>query len=59
MLQINFAVKRVRFHYLFTGFSALYPGSHRIGGWVVLRAGLETEAREKIFCLCRKSNPGR
>jgi hypothetical protein len=28
------------------------PGTHRIGGWVGLRAGL-TEARGKISCLYR------
>jgi hypothetical protein len=35
------------------------PGTHWIGGCVGLRAGLDTEARGKIFCLCRGSNPGR
>jgi hypothetical protein len=40
----------------------LYPGewipdTHWIGGWVDLRAGLETEARGKILCLCWGSNP--
>jgi hypothetical protein len=34
------------------------PGTHWIGGWVGLRAGLDTEARGKILCLCRGSNPG-
>jgi hypothetical protein len=34
----------------------LYPGerthgTHWIAGWVGLRAGLDTEAREKILCL--------
>jgi hypothetical protein len=29
-----------------------------IGGWLGLRAGLVTEAREKVLCLCRGSNPG-
>jgi hypothetical protein len=33
------------------------PGIHWIGGWVGLRAGLDTGARGKI--LCRGSNPGR
>jgi hypothetical protein len=28
-----------------------------IGGWVGLRAGLDTEAGGKIHCLCRESNP--
>jgi len=44
--------------------AALYPrertpGTHWIGGWVGLRAGLDTEAREKILCLFRESNAGR
>jgi hypothetical protein len=34
------------------------PGTHWIGGWVDLRTGLETEAREEILCLYRGSNPG-
>jgi hypothetical protein len=34
------------------------PGTHWIGGWVGLRAGLDTEARGKIICLCRESNLG-
>jgi hypothetical protein len=34
-------------------------GTHWIGGWVDPRAGLDTEAREKITCLCRGSNPDR
>jgi hypothetical protein len=34
------------------------PGTHWIGGWVGLRAGLDTEARRKIICPCRGSNPG-
>jgi hypothetical protein len=38
--------------------AALYPreripGIHWIGGWVGLRAGLDTEVRRKILCLCR------
>jgi hypothetical protein len=41
--------------------AALYPQGKDpwcpwIGGWVGLRAGLGTEAREKILCLCRGSN---
>jgi hypothetical protein len=32
------------------------PGTHCIGGWVGLRAGLDTEVRGKILCLCRESN---
>jgi hypothetical protein len=35
------------------------PGTHCTGGWVGPRAGLDTEARGKIFCPCRGSNPGR
>jgi hypothetical protein len=43
--------------------AALYPqemtpGTHWTGGWVGLRAGLDTEARGK-FRFCRGSNPGR
>jgi hypothetical protein len=34
------------------------PGTHCIGGWVGLRAGLHVEANGKFFCLCRGSNPG-
>jgi hypothetical protein len=34
-------------------------GTHWIGGWVGLRSGLDTEARRKIFCHHRGSNPGR
>jgi hypothetical protein len=34
------------------------PGTHLIEGWVDLRAGLDTEARWKILCLCRGSSPG-
>jgi hypothetical protein len=33
------------------------PGTHRRGGWVGLRAGLDTEARGKIFFSCRGSSP--
>jgi hypothetical protein len=44
--------------------AALYPeertpGTHWTGGWVGPRAGLDTDARRKILCLCRGSNPGR
>jgi hypothetical protein len=35
------------------------PGTHWIGGWVGPRAGLEAEARGKILCPCRGSNPDR
>jgi hypothetical protein len=35
------------------------PGTHCTGGWVGPRAGLDTEARAKILCPCRGSNPGR
>jgi hypothetical protein len=42
--------------------AALYPqgigpSTHWTGGWVGPRAGLDTEARRKILCLCRGSNP--
>jgi hypothetical protein len=37
----------------------LNPGTCCIGGWVGLRAGLDTEARGEIIFLCRGSNPGR
>jgi hypothetical protein len=42
--------------------AALFPGertsgTHCTGGWVGPRAGLDTEAREKILCPCRGSNP--
>jgi hypothetical protein len=33
-------------------------GSHCKGGWVGLRAGLDTEARGKILCLCPGSTSG-
>jgi hypothetical protein len=36
-----------------------YPGTHYTGGWVGPRAGLDTEARGKILCHCRGSNPDR
>jgi hypothetical protein len=44
--------------------AALYPrgkdpGTHWTGGWVGPRAGLDAEARRKVLCLCRRSNPGR
>jgi hypothetical protein len=35
------------------------PGTHCTGGWVGPRAGLDTEDRGKILCLCRESNPDR
>jgi hypothetical protein len=35
------------------------PGTHCTGGWVGPRAGMDTEGREKILCLCLGSNPGR
>jgi hypothetical protein len=35
------------------------PGTHWIGGWVRLRAGLDAEATGKVLCLCRVSSPGR
>jgi hypothetical protein len=35
------------------------PGTHWIGDWVGPRAGLDAEARRKIFCPCRGSNPDR
>jgi hypothetical protein len=34
-------------------------GTHWIGGWVGLRAGLDTDARGNSFYLCRGSNLGR
>jgi hypothetical protein len=34
-------------------------GTHWVGGWVGLRAGLYKEARQKIFSLFRGSNAGR
>jgi hypothetical protein len=33
------------------------PGTDWTGGWVGPRAGLDTEARGKILCPCRESNP--
>jgi hypothetical protein len=35
------------------------PGTLCTGGWVGPKAGLDVEARGKILCLCRGSNPGR
>jgi hypothetical protein len=35
------------------------PGTHFTGGWVGPRAGLDSEARGKIICPCRGSNPDR
>jgi hypothetical protein len=35
------------------------PGTYCTGGWVGLRTGLDTEARGKIVCPCRESNPDR
>jgi hypothetical protein len=35
------------------------PGTDFTGGWVGLKAGLDTEARGKILCPCRGSNPDR
>jgi hypothetical protein len=35
------------------------PGTHCTGGWVGLKAGLDTEARGKILYPCRGSNPDR
>jgi hypothetical protein len=32
------------------------PGTHWIGGWVGLRAGLDAGARRKILCPCRGSD---
>jgi hypothetical protein len=35
------------------------PGTHCTGGWVGLRAGLDTKVRGKILCPYRGSNPDR
>jgi hypothetical protein len=35
------------------------PGTHCTGSWVGPRAGLDAEARGKILCPCRGSNPDR
>jgi hypothetical protein len=42
--------------------AALYPldrahGTHWIGGWVGLRAGLNAETTGKILCLCQRLTP--
>jgi hypothetical protein len=34
------------------------PGTHCTGDWMGPRTGLDTEARGKILCPCRGSNPG-
>jgi hypothetical protein len=44
--------------------AALYPrertpGTYCTGDWVGPRAGLDAQARRKILCLCRRSNPDR
>jgi hypothetical protein len=44
--------------------AALHPrgkdsGTHWTADWVGLRAGLDTEARGNILCLCWRSNSGR
>jgi hypothetical protein len=44
--------------------AALYPrgkdpGTHWIGGWVGLRAGLDAVARKKILCPCPGSKRDR
>jgi hypothetical protein len=33
------------------------PGTHWTGGWVGIRAGVDTEVRERNLCLCRGSKP--
>jgi hypothetical protein len=33
------------------------PGTRWIGGWVGLRAGLDTEVRGRLLCLCRGTTP--
>jgi hypothetical protein len=33
------------------------PGTHWTGGWVGIRAGVDTEVRERSLCLCRGSKP--
>jgi hypothetical protein len=35
------------------------PGTHFTGGWVGLRAGLDTEVKGEILCPCRGSKPDR
>jgi len=37
--------------------ATLPPGTHRIGGWVGLRAGLDAVVKRKIHSSCRESNP--
>jgi hypothetical protein len=32
------------------------PSTHSTGGWVGPRAGMDTEVREKMSCLCRGLN---
>jgi hypothetical protein len=44
--------------------AALYPrektrSAYCVGGWVGLRAGLDSEAGGEIFCLCQGLNSGR
>jgi hypothetical protein len=34
------------------------PSTHCTEGWVGHKAGMDAEARRKILCLCRGSNPG-
>jgi hypothetical protein len=41
-----------------TPWSYFTPGTHWIGGWVDLRAGVDPETRGKILCLCRGLNSG-
>jgi hypothetical protein len=43
-------------HALLPGKGPLVP--HWIGGWVGLRAGVDTKAKGKILCLCLRLNPG-
>jgi hypothetical protein len=33
------------------------PGTHRIGGWMGPKAGLDAVAKRKIPTPCRESNP--
>jgi hypothetical protein len=35
------------------------PSKNWIEGWMSLGAGLDADARGKILCFCRGSNPGR
>jgi hypothetical protein len=39
--------------------SGMDPRTHWIGGWVGLRADMNTEPRGKILCFSQGSNPGR